>query len=169
MSEFQKRQFEETPGYDVVFDLSEAGIRHWRFCTIPLLLALVGIVGLVLARQRSIARYRRWLLAAAVFVGLALSISCFAVSYLEYRRLVADYREGRTDLVEGKVVHFSPMPYEGHRNESFEVQGRRFEYSDYSLAAGFSTTRSHGGPIHEGIRVKIWCEGNTIIRLEVEH
>lgn len=168
MSEFKNRQFEEAPAYDVAFDLSQAGIRHWLFCTIPLLLSLVGIVGLILTRKKRIAPYRRWFLGVAVFFGLALSTSCIAVSYWEHRQLVADYREGRTDFVEGEVERFSPMPYEGHRNESFEIRGRRFEYSDYSLSAGFSTTRSHGGPIREGIRVKIWHVGNTIVRLDVE-
>jgi hypothetical protein len=167
-SEFQNRQFEEAPAYDVAFDLSQAGIRHWQFCTIPLVLTLVGIVGLVLTRKKRIAQYRRWLLGVAILIGLALSTSCLVVSYSEYKQLVADYREGRTDFVEGEVVRFSPMPYEGHRNESFEINGQRFEYSDYSLSAGFNTTRSHRGPIREGIRVRIWHVGNTIVRLDVE-
>jgi len=168
LSEFRNGQSAQAPSYDVAFDLSQAGIRHWRFCTIPLVLSIVAILGLVLTRKKRIAPYRRWLLRIAILLGLALSSSCLAVSYSEYNELVADYREGRVDFTEGEVVRFSPMPYEGHRNETFEINGRRFEYSDYSLSPGFNTTRSHGGPIHQGIRVRIWHVGNTIIRLDVE-
>jgi hypothetical protein len=59
------------------------------------------------------------------------------------------------------------MPYGGHADEKFTVNGATFSYSDYSVTAGFNNTKSHGGPIDEGKRVRVTHLGNIIVRLEV--
>jgi hypothetical protein len=59
------------------------------------------------------------------------------------------------------------MPAGGHDDESFDVNGRHFHYSDYEVSAGFHNTSSHGGPLYEGAYVRIWCLGNDIARLEL--
>ena len=70
-------------------------------------------------------------------------------------------------FIEGTVSQFIPMPYTGHAMESFVVHGVRFAYSDYVITAGFNNTSSHGGPIREGLPVRIWYRGNEILRLDV--
>jgi len=60
------------------------------------------------------------------------------------------------------------MPYSGHAMESFTVSGVPFSYSDYIPKAGFNQTSSHGGPIHEGLPVRIWYVGNEIVKLEIK-
>ena len=70
-------------------------------------------------------------------------------------------------VVEGKVTNFVPMPFEGHALESFVVGGKRFTYSDYIATRGFRNTASHGGPIREGLTVRITHRGNLILRLEI--
>jgi hypothetical protein len=59
------------------------------------------------------------------------------------------------------------MPITGHSMESFVVRGVRFEYSDNVSTAGFNNTTSHGGPIREGLPVRVWYRGNEILRLDV--
>jgi hypothetical protein len=59
------------------------------------------------------------------------------------------------------------MPYTGHSEESFTVEGHRFSYSDYIVTSGFHNTASHGGPIREGLHVRVTYSGNLILRLEV--
>ena len=59
------------------------------------------------------------------------------------------------------------MPHQGHSLESFEVNGHRFAYSDYIVTAGFNNTQSHGGPIREGLQVRIVAVDGRIARLEV--
>jgi hypothetical protein len=59
------------------------------------------------------------------------------------------------------------MPYEGHQDECFSVQAQTFCYSDYEVTAGFNNATSHGGPIREGLPVRVSYIGNTIVRLEV--
>lgn len=72
-------------------------------------------------------------------------------------------------IAEGPVTNFIPMPYTGHSMESFTLNGHRFSYSDYVVTSGFHNTISHGGPIHEGLYVRITYSGNSILRLEIAH
>jgi hypothetical protein len=44
-----------------------------------------------------------------------------------------------------------------------------FCYSDYEVTAGFNNSASHGGPIREGLPVRVSYIGNTIVRLEVSN
>jgi hypothetical protein len=74
---------------------------------------------------------------------------------------------GDCETIEGRVEHFHPMPKSGHDMERFEVAGVKFEYSDYVLSAGFNNTASHGGPIYEGLPVRICHRDGAILRLEI--
>jgi hypothetical protein len=77
------------------------------------------------------------------------------------------FQEGDYQLVEGNVTDFKPMPYEGHQEKCFSVQGKRFCYSDYVIAPGFRNTTSHGGPIRAGLPVRIAYSGDAILRIEI--
>jgi hypothetical protein len=59
------------------------------------------------------------------------------------------------------------MPYAGHANEHFTVCGVPFSYSDYVVTEGFNRTSSHGGPMREGLWVRITYVGDIIARLEI--
>jgi hypothetical protein len=74
---------------------------------------------------------------------------------------------GKYTVVEGVVVDFVPMPYSGHAMEKLNVDGHHYEYSDYNVVAGFNNTQSHGGPIHQGLRVRIADVDGQIARLEI--
>jgi hypothetical protein len=71
------------------------------------------------------------------------------------------------EIVEGLVDHFHPMPAEGHDMEHFDVRGVEFSYSDYVVTAGFNNTASHGGPIREGLPVRICYRDGEILRLAI--
>jgi hypothetical protein len=70
-------------------------------------------------------------------------------------------------VVEGVVHDFVPMPFDGHPHESFEVAGHSYEYSDFEVTQGFNNTQSHGGPMRDGLRVRIADVGGRIARLEI--
>jgi hypothetical protein len=93
------------------------------------------------------------------------------VAYLEAKRML---RGGRCQIVEGRVEHFVPMPYQGHAVESFDVRGVSFLYSTYEVTPCFNHTSSHGGPIREGLQVRISYgkfanipENNCVLKLEI--
>jgi hypothetical protein len=71
-------------------------------------------------------------------------------------------------VVEGRVHDFVPMPYAGHADESFGVGDTRFSYSDFNISkGGFNNTASHGGPIREGLYVRVSHRNGRILKLEV--
>lgn len=99
---------------------------------------------------------------ALLFSGMA-----FSTMYPEYANLRSEYLAGQFSVVEGRVTHFHPMPYEGHEEECFSIGDQTFCYSDYVVTPGFNNCTSHGGPIREGLPVRVSYIGSTIVRLEV--
>ena len=90
-----------------------------------------------------------------------------------YSRTVAAYKKGEYMVVEGYVENFVPMPYEGKADESFEINGVKFFYSDYEVQYGYNTSKSHGGVITgDGQHLKIGYVyynkgyGNIIVYIE---
>jgi hypothetical protein len=152
--------------YRVVFDLSQKGFQWW-FPAFGLIFAVIGGVMIWWGRRK------RWPL-SRTFVGyFMLGFAClwsalvFTTTFSEYLKSRSAYRQGRFSEVEGDVTNFRPMPYEGHQDECFSVQSETFCYSDYGITAGFNNSASHGGPIREGLPVRVSFIGNTILRLEV--
>ena len=90
---------------------------------------------------------------------------CLAIS--ANSKPISGLRNYAYQIVEGQVTDFKPMPYEGHTEECFSVQQQRFCYSDYEISPGFHQSASHGGPIHEGLPVRIAYSGGVILRLQV--
>ena len=72
--------------------------------------------------------------------------------------------EPRLPIALGAAIEVQALALAG---QPFSVAGRRFSYSDYVVTAGFRQTTAHGGPIREGLRVRVTHAGNTILRLEV--
>jgi hypothetical protein len=100
-----------------------------------------------------------------VFSAIAFIIGVAA--YVKTGKLSHALSDGSAQTVEGEVMDFHPMPYEGHAMESFSVNGVHFEYSDAMHDVGFSQSASHGGPLRAGLYVKIAYVGNYILRLEI--
>jgi hypothetical protein len=105
------------------------------------------------------------------FFVLACSVLWIAFTcsraWRDYSALRNALKEGNIAVVEGRVENFVPMPYIGHAQERFSVCGVSFSYSDYGVTAGFNNTSSHGGPIREGLWVRMAYVGNSIARLEI--
>jgi hypothetical protein len=99
--------------------------------------------------------------------GLVWTLATFALTLSDYISARNALASGEASVIERVVRGFRPMPYAGHAEESFTVSGKRFSYSDFNVTAGFNNTRSHGGPIDNGVHVRITHRGNTILRLEI--
>jgi hypothetical protein len=156
--------------YKVVFDVTSAGYKTWSFSLVGLVLAVVGGF-LVRYRDRLPMRGPKVVVRAFpfVFFGFAIlwTLLAFGSTFTEYRSLRSAVRDGRVSIIEGTLSQFKPMPYTGHAMERFCVRATCFEYSDYVVTSGFNNTSSHGGPIREGLRVRIAHIRGTIVRLEV--
>jgi hypothetical protein len=95
------------------------------------------------------------------------TVTTFVGTYRSYWVAVDALKTNAARVAEGVVTDFEPMPASGHAMESFCVSGTCFQYSDYVATAGFNNTSSHGGPIREGLPVRVTYLGDTILKLEV--
>jgi hypothetical protein len=158
------------PQYRVVFDVAAVGYRNWTFPAFGLIFVALALVVLAYRRWRP-APARPLLARVWPYAYLAFAVSWVALalglSYPRYRRVRAALDSGRFTLVEGVVTHFVPMPRQGHQMERFEVAGHSYAYSDFVVTPGFNNTQSHGGPIREGLRVRIADVDGEIARLEI--
>ena len=89
------------------------------------------------------------------------------LNYSNFANLREAARNGSVEVAEGKVEQFVPRPPERHAQETFLVNGQYFAYSDTDLTKGFNQTRSHGGPIKEGLQVRIAHVNGSIVKLEI--
>lgn len=81
------------------------------------------------------------------FALFGIVIICILIDM--YRKTVIAYRNDDYQIVEGYVENFDPMPYGGHKDETFEINGVKFGYSDYTIMIGYHNTKSHGGVIRD--------------------
>jgi len=155
--------------YVTVFDASTFPYRNLSFLLPGLMLLTVGTV-MVMRPEWLEAAFRqplkrRWFFRWFFFLfALTWTIGAGASILTDASNARQSMREGGC---EGRVEHFHPMPWAGHDEETFDVNGIKFSYSDYIITAGFNNTASHGGPIRQGRPVRICERGNEILRLEV--
>lgn len=149
-----------------VFDISQ---KHpdWNFLITPVVGTLVAL-GFVCWELLTKRRFKK------VMVGAGFAFVSFIVSYGFYRgstyglaESIATLREGRASVIEGRVHDFVPMPFSGHTDEHFTVNGVHFSYSDFGLHPCFNNASSHGGPIRPDIWVRLSYIRNCILRIEV--
>ena len=152
--------------YTVLFDVSQSANRSAHAAALGLVFIALGLAFVLFRRHLPSGTPRIF---PFLFLGFALTWTSlvFFGTASDFPNLSAALRDGQCEVTEGTVTQFHPMPYEGHQNESFVVGGKRFEYSDYDSRAGFNQSQSHGGPIREGLHVRIHHVGNSIARLEV--
>ena len=152
--------------YTTVFDVAQSGYRQWPFAAFGLIFVAIGS-GKVFFRQRLRRGTHRFFSFAYLGFAISWTLVVFVGTATDYSGLVSDLRGGRCEVTEGIVTDFDPMPYMGHKMESFVVNNKHFKYSDYNVVAGFNNTASHGGPIRQGVHVRIHHRGNDIARLEI--
>jgi hypothetical protein len=161
--------------YETFFEISQKHADWGQMVLPPIIMLLVGALGFLLTKnQKNEKRNRLFLLAFVVlgflFYGLTGWSSLSGDSACRRALEKGDY-----SVVEGAVSDFKPMPYEGHAEEQFRVNEVHFSYSDYEDSPGFNRTASHGGPIREGMTVRITysdtCSGGQrcILKLEIQH
>jgi hypothetical protein len=77
--------------------------------------------------------------------------------------------EGNCHVIEGTVEQLQAVPDFGasQKNESFTVGNVRFHYSGYEVTHGFNQMVSAGGPIREGLPVRVTYADGVILKLEV--
>ena len=166
--------------YITVFDLSKSGFGHWGLLLAGLQFGILGWIGLSVYKaiqseprlERILNPFRRskqiprWSFPLLIGISIIFTIAGFG-SYVEYSRNLNILKSGRSSYVEGEVYDFKPMSFSGHTSgpESFSVNNISFSYSDFICKAAFNNTSSHGGPMRNGLHVKIWYYRGEILKL----
>lgn len=164
--------------YSVVYDVGSDGLIHmahteWPAFFVPLVFLpvawMLGTGDKPWKRNGKVVKVslpiRRLLVGFLVFLSIGLPAWIFA----DYWTLRSALANRRCEVAEGRVTNYSPMPVEGHKEESFTVNGVRFHYSDFALTAGFNNATSLGGPIREGLQVRIhYLSGELALLGEIE-
>lgn len=152
--------------YKTVFEISDKAFDWW-FPAAGLAFVVLGVVLIKVGKARQWKKSQRWV--GYYIVGFATfwTLLAFGAMFPDYYQAQKAYRTGNYSVVEGAVEDFRPMPYEGHQDECFSVQGQTFCYSDYAPTPGFNNSASHGGPIRAGLHVRIAYYGNHILRIDV--
>jgi hypothetical protein len=158
--------------YKVVFDIVESGYKSWSFPAFGLIFIAIGLFLVIFRKLISgwwgnHPRARDTFSSFFLWFAVIWTLISFFGTYSEYSNLRSAYKSGNFDVVEGRVTYFMPMPYSGHAMEKFCVNDHCFEYSDFVVSGSFNNTMSHGGPIREGLPVRVTFVRNKIIKLEV--
>jgi hypothetical protein len=172
---------EVTMTYVTTFDVLHAGLVWWWFPMIGLLFVAVGyylgpmkgwvpridpfgIANRFTPEQDRARRGFGWVFFS--FAVLWTALSALAI-YGSDVKAILRLMSGQYQTVEGRVDNFVPMSPDGHIKESFTVSEVRFSHSEYEFNPGFNQSSLHGGPIRQGLPVRIAYVGNIILRLQV--
>jgi len=161
--------------YKIVYEVTNSSIKSdWLF---SILMISGGLFLFFYNRKSSTdeSSYYSVFGVGLICMGLFFLITDNLITKINlYNETQEIYRKKQYDIVEGAIEYFDPMPYNGHKHESFRVNGVYFNYSDYDgRYYGFNNTASHGGPLKaNGQRVRlayITREGrNIILRIELK-
>lgn len=155
--------------YEIVFTVLNSAFRYWYFPLFGFPFLAVTILLLRYNQKKTIYK-------TIGFFGLCITlIYILSTSYLLYYKAYIFQevlKNKKYKITEGKVENFESMPKGGHKDESFSVNGLFFRYSDFGPTPAFNNTQIHGGPIKEGLFVRIYYvifqEERKIIQLEVK-
>ena len=159
--------------YQVAYDIQEVMYPGWWIFGVGIFFLSVGLGVIFFGDSKLLnsiierSTKQRLVMPFLSCIFGALWIGTGVINYSNFANLRAAARDGSTEIVEGKVEQFVPMPYTGHAQETFLVNGSYFAYSDYDLTKGFNRTQSHGGPIKEGLHVRITHVDGSIVKLEI--
>jgi hypothetical protein len=155
--------------YVVVYGILEEGFSGMR-----LVIPLVWLTGLLIVGGFAVQALRRReynsLVGMCLWLCFWACAGVFGVSNVirQQWRCLEQARSGDFQVVQGEVRDYKPMPSRGKGSESFTVNGIHFSYSDGDLSrGGFNNAALHGGPIREGLYVRICHRDGRVLKIEV--
>ncbi|MBC3905938.1 hypothetical protein [Undibacterium umbellatum] len=162
----------------VVFDITQAGYKSYTFPAFGLIFVAIGAVILFFhfinkrktppGSKTKLSGKRPWFFYFYFGFSCIWTITSFHSTYSDYKDLRTAYEHGQCKLAEGRVENFKIAPKEKRKSdESFDVGDAHFYYANHNVSAGFNTSSIVGGPMKEGLYVRIHHCGNDIARLEI--
>ena len=151
--------------YEVIFDFLSKGPIPWSFIVVLAFMISAGLMKWSRSTNKEERRFGMHWLSGVLLLGGSMAWAMQQAS----ETMRNEYQAGRFSTITGTVTNLRS----GFKAECFNVEQIQFCYSDYVLTGGFNQTVNHGGPIREGLPVRISYiaitpngEHNVILRLE---
>jgi hypothetical protein len=119
------------------------------------------------SRHDRIGVSRLWALRVATVLAVLGALLTAVTTWAEYRVCSTPIDGKDVSVVAGRVRDFKPMPAEGHAYEEFAVNGVVFAFSGIGESCSFNHAAVFGGPLREGLVVRIFYRSGRILRLDV--
>lgn len=156
-------------GWVTIFDVASEPFRWGNAGEGLAALALVALGAAI-----SIALRRRGARGATLVMSLACGLAAFFVARtLEHRRehleCVEASRSGTGHWVEGPVERFRPVVSIWQRPawEELDVAGEHVRYPLIAQGCGYHRVVAEGGPIREGMQVRLLLWRDQILKVEI--
>ena len=148
--------------YCLVYDFTENSYRpifEYLWPLLPFLIVGVPVALFGAGKTRSLGFF------VAIFsAGLMVVVGYHLFS--DFDRIQTTYKQGKYSENEGVVTNFQPSVDE--QPELFMVNDIQYKIYPYRMSVTYVQVSHQGGPIREGLRVRIWDIEGAIVRLEVE-
>ena len=149
--------------YQTIFELGFQSFP-WPRVVQPLVFLAVGLLLIQLFRSKKFYVILGAFVASMASLFLLLSLVIFVPNFVKQR---SAYVSGKSVVVEGIVQDFRPAPALGPARESFSVDGISFSYNALDDSPCFHNAPFRGGPVREGLDVRIHYYEDCIQRIEV--
>jgi hypothetical protein len=149
--------------YQTIFEI---GFRSfpWARVAHPLVFVAVGLLLVRFLKSRQIYLVMGIFIASLASFFFLISLVVFVPQFVALR---SAYVSGRSSIVEGTVENFHPAPALGPARESFSVRGVIFSYNALDDTPCFHNAPYHGGPIRDGLDVRIHYNEECIQRVDI--
>lgn len=160
----------------LVFDISQKSYP-WEWLIYPFSMVVVFLTIIVSSHlmhstktsKNKVLNFRYFSYFGLIFC-LTIGLVGFVITYEKFALYQSAIQQGDASVIEGYVENFAPKTSLSRgSSESFSVDGVVFSYSGSEFEPGFNQTKVQGGPIENGLHVRIHHIENTILRLEILH
>ncbi len=149
--------------YQTVFEIG-FGSFPWARVVHPLIFVAVGLLLVRFLKGKQPYVVVGVFMASLASVFLLISLVIFIPNFVKLR---SAYVSGKSLIVEGVVENFRPAPSIGPAKESFAVCGVLFSYNVLDDTPCFRNAPLHGGPIRDGLDVRIHYDEGCIQRVDI--
>ena len=142
--------------FEVLYRL-DFGSFQWHVLLIPISLIILGVYATRLIKRQGfkhpmqalgffpdlnlslIRKFFTFIFAFFGFILLIVMLVQIPIGLIERRTVKEIIKNDNYKTIEGQVENFSPADNEDKRNESFEISGVRFSYSEFDDFYGYSS------------------------------